>query len=138
MRVLICGGRSFKDRGRFNAIMDMIHGMRLRLYPPTQIIHGAARGADTLAQEWAETWGYETRPFRAAWTDLSHPDALIREWRNGEKYDALAGHRRNQEMIDEGKPDLVVAFPGGRGTADMIVRAEKAGIEVILVPVAIC
>jgi len=33
-------------------------------------------------------------------------------------------------MIDEGKPDLVLAFPGGRGTDDMVRRAEKAGIEV--------
>jgi hypothetical protein len=37
-------------------------------------------------------------------------------------------------MIDEGKPDLVVAFPGGRGTADMVKRAKKANVEVIEVP----
>jgi Lhr-like helicase len=34
-------------------------------------------------------------------------------------------------MIDEGKPDLVIAFPGGRGTADMVGRARKAGIRVV-------
>jgi hypothetical protein len=33
-------------------------------------------------------------------------------------------------MIDEGKPDLVIAFPGGRGAADMVSRAIKAGIRV--------
>ncbi len=37
-------------------------------------------------------------------------------------------------MIDEGKPDLVIAFPGRRGTADMKARALKAGIAVIEVP----
>jgi predicted Rossmann-fold nucleotide-binding protein len=31
----------------------------------------------------------------------------------------------------EWKPDLVVAFPGGSGTADMVSRARGAGIEVI-------
>ena len=33
-------------------------------------------------------------------------------------------------LLDEGKPDLVVAFPGGGGTADMILRAERAGVPV--------
>ena len=34
-------------------------------------------------------------------------------------------------MIDEGKPDVVIFFPGGSGTADMIAKADKAGIEII-------
>jgi hypothetical protein len=34
-------------------------------------------------------------------------------------------------MLDDGKPELVVAFPGGRGTADMMRRAREAGVEVI-------
>ena len=42
-----------------------------------------------------------------------------------------AGPIRNQQMLDEGKPDLVVAFPGGRGTANMMRIAREAGIEVI-------
>lgn len=50
--------------------------------------------------------------------------------RRGRPYNAKAGPDRNQRMIDEGRPDLVVAFPGGRGTADMIRRATEAGIEV--------
>ena len=41
------------------------------------------------------------------------------------------GHIRNQQMIDEGKPDLVVAFKGGTGTADMVRRAKKHNIKVI-------
>jgi len=34
-------------------------------------------------------------------------------------------------MLDEGRPTLVVEFPGGRGTADLIRRARSAGVEVI-------
>jgi hypothetical protein len=46
------------------------------------------------------------------------------------KHGRSAGPIRNQHMLDVGKPNLVIAFPGGRGTADMMKRAEKAGIEV--------
>jgi hypothetical protein len=44
-----------------------------------------------------------------------------------------AGPIRNQRMLDEVKPELVVAFPGGRGTADMVRRAREAGVNVYLV-----
>ena len=50
------------------------------------------------------------------------------------KYDQfgarLAPPLRNQRMLDEGKPDLVVAFPGGGGTKDMVRRAVKAGVPI--------
>ncbi len=39
---------------------------------------------------------------------------------------------RNQQMLDEAKPDMVLAFPGGRGTDDMVSRAEKAGVPVTI------
>jgi hypothetical protein len=47
-----------------------------------------------------------------------------------DRYGEAAGPIRNAWMLEFGKPDLVVAFPGGRGTADMISKARKAGIEV--------
>ena len=72
------------------------------------VIHGGARGADDLARQWGEiSVGIEGVEFRADWT--AHGKA--------------AGMIRNQRMLDEGRPDLVVAFPGGRGTADMVRRA---------------
>lgn len=46
------------------------------------------------------------------------------------KYGRMAGAMRNQQMLDEEEVDLVVAFPGGKGTADMVRRARAAGIEV--------
>jgi UDP-N-acetylmuramoylalanine-D-glutamate ligase len=62
------------------------------------------------------------------------------EWGGLEVYPAdwklhgkSAGHIRNQQMLDESKPDIVIAFPGGRGTANMIKRAKKAGVEVFQV-----
>jgi hypothetical protein len=49
----------------------------------------------------------------------------------GKAWAGKAGPIRKQQMLDEGKPDLVVAFPGGRGTAHMVRIARAAGIEVI-------
>lgn len=47
-----------------------------------------------------------------------------------------AGPIRHQRMLDEGMPDLVLALPGGRGTADMVRHATLAGVEVIEVGAA--
>lgn len=130
MRILICGGRTYTDEKNFNALMDFMHWRRWAHFPPTIIIHGGARGADTLADKWAKKHGHSVLPFLADWNDLTHPKAVIRTRPDGSKYDLLAGYRRNQRMIDEGKPEVAVAFPGGGGTTDMVTRARKAGIEV--------
>jgi len=45
-----------------------------------------------------------------------------------------AGPVRNAQMLAEGKPDFVVAFPGGRGTADMCKQARARGVKVVEVP----
>lgn len=105
LRVLVCGGRNFANRELVNDTLFDIH--------PGVVITGGAEGADRLAYDWA----YPVVP-----TEVYHAD-----W---DKHGAAAGPIRNQKMLDEGKPDLVVAFPGGRGTADMVRRAKKAGIPV--------
>ena len=48
-------------------------------------------------------------------------------------YGKAAGPIRNKQMLDEGKPDVVIAFPGGTGTANMIMQATKAGVKVVKV-----
>lgn len=83
--------------------------------PIRRVIQGGANGADLLARRWSEYKGIECLTFHAKWS----------------RHGPSAGPIRNQQMIDEGKPDLVVAFPGGRGTADMVRRARIAGIRVI-------
>ena len=111
MRILVCGGRDFTD-------YEFLSGYLSSLTKPffnTVIIHGNAVGADLLAGRWAMQNKVTQVPFPADWNGL------------GRK----AGPIRNQQMLDEGKPDVVIAFPGGRGTADMVSRARKAGVEVI-------
>jgi hypothetical protein len=81
------------------------------------LIHGGARGADRLADRFAKAHGW-------------HVDEYLADWKTHGK---RAGPIRNQRMLDEGRPQLVVAFPGGRGTADMVDRARAAGVSVRVV-----
>jgi UDP-N-acetylmuramoylalanine-D-glutamate ligase len=113
MRILICGGRDFNDWGLFRFAVNEI--MILHGHPSVTIISGHARGADSMGERWATVMGYDTEIYPAKWS----------------LYGRLAGHQRNLQMLNEGKPDLVVAFPGGRGTADMVRHAQLAGVTVI-------
>ena len=79
------------------------------------MISGHARGADQLAEQWAKENKIPTRLFPADW-DI---------------YGKRAGYLRNVKMLEEGNPDLVVAFPGGKGTNMMVSIAQSADIPVI-------
>lgn len=105
-RVLVCGGRDYTDLNRVWDVLDEIK--------PSHVIEGGARGADDLASRWAFSREVPCDTYPANW----------------EAHGPAAGPIRNQYMLIDGKPDLVVAFPGGRGTADMVRRARKAGIPV--------
>lgn len=130
MRLLVCGGRNYADSRHIFRVLDNMHAER----PITRLIHGAATGADSHAADWGiSRIGKENvDPYPADWSDISHVDAVIRWNKFGKAYDAKAGHRRNARMLMMGCPDLVLAFPGGLGTANMIGAAQKAGVDVRL------
>jgi hypothetical protein len=111
-RVLVCGGRDFQQTMFLSRTLDRLQAERGQF---AVVMHGGAKGADFLAACWAEVRGIPTLKFPANWIT----------------YGKAAGPMRNARMLDEGKPDLVVAFPGGRGTADMVKRAKATGVEVI-------
>jgi hypothetical protein len=121
MRILITGGRSWDDYWTINdAILDASCWQDVCWaddFDPASItvIHGNARGADTLAGEIANKFRMTVEVHPARW-DI---------------YGRGAGPIRNQEMVDSGS-DICLAFlmPGSTGTADCVKRAEKAGIEV--------
>lgn len=114
MNVLICGDRHWDDR---KAIAELI----AQFSPDTVVIHGAANGADTIAEEEAKKRGLAFIPFEAEWT----------------KYKGGAGPKRNQKMLDEGKPEAIYAFHNdiaeSKGTRSMIYRSLKAGKNVTLI-----
>jgi YspA, cpYpsA-related SLOG family len=107
MRVLVCGGRDYNNQLKVTSVLNQI-GV-------TFLIQGNASGADELAQRWAEANHVKVLSFSPDWGTFGK----------------AAGPIRNKQMLEEGKPDLVVAFPGGRGTADMVRQAKKANVEVI-------
>lgn len=110
--VLICGGRDFEDWNRFDRWMTEFVSI---LGKPSIIVHGDARGADSLARAWAKANGIAQIVFPANW----------------EGEGKAAGFNRNQRMLDFTRPDVVVAFPGGPGTANMMEAARAAEIEVV-------
>lgn len=114
-RVLVTGGRDFTDGDyvfRQLALLHHRYGFRL-------LIHGGARGADTLADVWAR--GAGVHPCKC--------DALWPYWRSRGFY-KMAGTERNAAMLLL-QPQLVVAFPGGNGTRDMVQQAKLAEIPVL-------
>jgi SLOG family YspA-like protein len=115
MRILVCGGRDYKNR---NGVFEELDRLMAE-HGALTIIEGGAIGADTFAGEW---------------TCMQRSSRLVTEHANWEKHGRPAGPIRNQKMIDDHKPNLVVAFAGGRGTADMVLKARSAGIKVIEVP----
>ncbi len=114
MRILICGDRNWSDR-------KVIEQVIISFPPETIIIHGGCRGADLIAACWAKVYGLDVIEFPADW----------------KKHGKAAGPIRNQQMLDEGKPEEVWAFhpdiSKSKGTKDMVNRARKAGILVEMV-----
>ena len=138
MRVLVCGGRTFgafldgkhhmvtrKEQAFIEQALDEICGETTPTQPlvfesrfhdvVTHVIVGGAKGADTIAERWAREKSIPVTVYPANW----------------DRDKKAAGPIRNKLMLTDGKPDLVVAFPGGSGTGNMIAQAVKAGVKVI-------
>lgn len=134
MRVIVCGGRTYgvpsnsRDMTEQERAADSKRASRERarvwqtlgtMEPEiTAIAHGGAEGADMCAGNWAHSAAVSCRVFRANWS----------------LHGRAAGPLRNAQMLREFQPDAVIAFPGGRGTADMIRQARAAGVRVIEIP----
>lgn len=128
MRLLVCGGRDYKDYGKVHKVLTKIDKER---GPITFLIQGGATGADSEAFMWGVMVNNIMRICNVP-RRIKHLPFPIKK-QDWDKYGKAAGRIRNQQMLDEGKPDLVVAFPGNSGTANMIEISKKAGIEVIVV-----
>ncbi|NOT72488.1 MAG: DUF2493 domain-containing protein [Hyphomicrobium sp.] len=115
-RVIVTGGRDLTDAGLVAFGLD---GIR-RLVGDFLLVHGGARGADTLANRWAVARG------------LPRPEIHKVDGSDWSRYRGYAGHRRNQAMVDAGAL-LLVSFPGGNGTRDCTTRALAAAIPVVKV-----
>lgn len=113
MILLVTGGRDFKDVPYIYKILDKYHEERRF----SLVVHGGARGVDRIAGKWGHSRGVQPVAFEAMWDY------------DGAKH---AGLWRNKRMIKAMKPDLVIAFPGGTGTANMMKLAfNMENVELI-------
>lgn len=125
IRLLVCGGRTATllglglDPGSvYVRLVRMLNELSANGKRPLTIIHGGANGVDTMAN----TWCFNTNTPKLVFP-VSKED-----W---ERVGNIAGNLRNTKMLEDGKPDMCVAFPGGRGTADMVAKAQAAGLRVL-------
>ena len=112
MRVIVCGGRTYANEAEVARRLGAFHAR----HGIECIIHGGSRGLDRLASRWGERNGIPTRAYLAEW----------------DRYGDAAGPIRNRAMLLQESPDAVIAFPGFKGTADMIRQARLAGVQVFL------
>lgn len=124
VKVLVCGGRKYRNRARVKLILDaaverlgltaIVQGGQVTIDPVTEERYGA----DYLAKEWALARKLQCETFYADWDRLG----------------PAAGPVRNKRMLDEAKPELVIAFPTpgapNKGTNGMIKLAQEAGLVV--------
>jgi hypothetical protein len=117
VRILVCGSRTYS----LDFVLPAILGSYADATDVT-VIHGNAAGADAHARDWALVRGLDVESYPANWNE----------------HGKVAGPIRNQQMLDEGKPDFVLAFidkplAESKGTADMVKRAEKAGLPTYVI-----
>ncbi len=110
MKLIIAGGRDFKDYGLLKSECDKITGI-------TEIVSGAARGADSLGVTYAIYNHIRFKEFP--------PDYKT--------FGSRAPLKRNCDMADYA--DSLIAFWNGKstGTAHMIQQAKKRNLSVIVI-----
>lgn len=113
MRVLVCGSRYWKDRNFVYKTLNDLHAIT----PFSVLIEGECPigegGVDTMARDWANENGVPVLPFPPEFGPDGH----------------VLGPKRNAQMLHEGKPDIVIAFPGGKGTRNMVKQAVEASVS---------
>ena len=119
--MLVCGGRDFDqvdDVRTVVRVLQWVYGDRLR------ILHGGARGADRIAGSVASELEIVAKAFPAEWNVYGKAAGAIRN-------EAMAEYLAWCESL--GHSVEVIAFKGGRGTADMVRRAEARGFNTTMV-----
>lgn len=125
MIVLVAGSRDADPARHLEEICTAMRWIGRQREGRHSLLHGAARGVDSLAQTVAVYLGWIIEPVPA-------------EWQSGR----YAGFARNQAMVDR-KPDVCLAFPAlpvnfeRSGTMDCVNRAINAGIPTLVFPITV-
>lgn len=109
MRILICGSRNWTDKARIRAIIQLL----VQTYTNVIIIAGECIGVDLMTKSIALEMNLTYHGYPANWN--AHGKA--------------AGPIRNRQMLEEGKPDMIVAFSddiaNSKGTKNMLSISKK-------------
>lgn len=126
-RLLITGSRTWTDREAIARALDkaVVNPHQWKVI----LVHGGARGVDTMAAELAKEHGWSVEKHNAHWYE--HDDKCP-GWHEGERICKRAGHRRNEHMVSLGA-DLCLAFikDQSTGATGCAKAAEAANIPVI-------
>ncbi len=116
VRLLICGDRDWTDQSLVDTII-----VRIAKKPIECVIHGGAIGADRMGAYAARQCGLKVIGFQPDW----------------DTYGKAAGVLRNTEMLEQGKPTVVIAFhdwvADSKGTLDMVWKSLTASIPTYLI-----
>lgn len=115
-RVLVCGGRDYDNRERLYVILDKVRKAATLAGKSFTLVHGGARGADSLSHEWAAS------------RQISDVRVHEADWQT---HGRSAGPIRNIKMLTNESPHVIVAFEGGNGTAHMMKIGREAGVPVV-------
>jgi len=111
-RILVTGDRNWDDDDSIARRLN-----RAARFRRTVIIEGGAKGADAAAAAWAKAKGAGHEQYKADWA----------------KHGRAAGPIRNRTMLEQGRPDRVLAFHpdlgSSKGTKDMVSAAHRAGVK---------
>jgi hypothetical protein len=121
LRLVVCGSRTWTDGVLLARAVERVVAEHGQDRAGVVLIEGDARGADRLAGALARARGWELEVYPADW----------------QRHGRSAGMRRNARMLRQGRPERVLAFTddlaASRGTADMVRRAQGAGLPVLVV-----
>jgi hypothetical protein len=133
MKLLVSGGRKFN---KISILLKEIKCLIKSGYQITEIVHGDALGADTVAKKVALHLGIKHTPFPADWSNLDVEGCIVKTTKGGKKYNSLAGTNRNREMSEYiGDDGVLLAVWNGKstGTKHMIDTIRYTGREVITI-----
>lgn len=111
MRLLICAGRHYADTLMCERVLDAYRDIKC----VQVLIHGASQFLGNVLEDWAR----------------EHEIDVVRYPPNWKKHGKQAERQRNQFMLNDSRPDVVIALPGGDDTRELILQARAAGIHVL-------
>lgn len=115
-KALVCGGRNYDNKKRLFEVLDKALQAATLAGKSFTLVHGGARGADSLSGLWAS---------------MREDSVKVRVYEADCKtHGRAAGPIRNQKMLTSENPDVIIAFKGGNGTAHMMKIGKEAGVPV--------